>query len=786
MKQAPSSPAAESPAWGRRLLAAGLAAALVTAILILFLPALDFTFTSYDDDQQILDNPFIKHLSQENVSWMLTHFCIDSYYPVRLLSFAVDYHFWGVNPRGYHLTNAAIHAANVLLLFWLLLRLGRGASLEPAAEAAGGAAGKYPAASAACSGAAGLGARGAEAAGPRAAMLWRLFAAALAAALLAVHPVVVEPVVWVPGREELLMTCFALLALHARVSARRAATAGAARGRVAGWHLLTALACAGALTCNIAGVTVPLLVLAYDLTAAGVRRVGPLVTGNWFLWPLAAGAIVLKQIGDPLVRRADVAPMPLAQHIATVLDCYRLNLGTLLAPRDLSLLYSRASPASLLSFGPLAGAALGLLTLAALWLLRRHKTSLFGLLGFLLALGPTAQVLPHHTLRADRYLYLPLVGLAVTVAAVLWPRRSWRRVLFGALGLGAVAALAVQSSRHLPVWQDNLTLFAYCLRWDPDDARARNNLAIALFDRGRIREAQDEFREALRLKPDLHMAHNGLGLTFLKQGNTAEAVRCFEAAIRLKPLYAAPYSNLAAAMIKQGNLAAALSHYETAMQLDPTQASYHHNSGIVLSRLGDNPRAIQRFQEAIRLAPDLAISHAALGLALLREQRVGQAIPSLQEALRLNPDQAKAHANLATALALEGRFGLALQQGDEALRRDPRLADQMSRLARLLAASPDERLRNGPAAVQFAERACRAAKQPDPTMLDTLAAAYAEAGRFDDAVAAAQRAIDLAQALGRTDLANEIRGRQVSYQGRKPLRQAQDARAVLPPLGPAP
>jgi tetratricopeptide (TPR) repeat protein len=206
----------------------------------------------------------------------------------------------------------------------------------------------------------------------------------------------------------------------------------------------------------------------------------------------------------------------------------------------------------------------------------------------------------------------------------------------------------------------------------------------------------------------------------------------------------------------------------------------------VLSRLGDNTRAIRHFQEAIRLAPDVAASHAGLGLVLLREQRVGEAIQSLQEALRLNPDHSEAHANLATALALEGRFGLALQHCDEALRRDPALADQMSRLARLLAASPEERLRNGPAAVQFAERACRAASQQDPMMLDALAAAYAEAGRFDEAVATAQRAIDLAQTLGRTDLAGDIRWRLAFYKSRQPLRQAQDAGAVPPASGPSP
>jgi tetratricopeptide (TPR) repeat protein len=134
---------------------------------------------------------------------------------------------------------------------------------------------------------------------------------------------------------------------------------------------------------------------------------------------------------------------------------------------------------------------------------------------------------------------------------------------------------------------------------------------------------------------------------------------------------------------------------------------------------------------------------------------------------------------LANYRAAAGAYG-------EGVRLNPQYAACLDNLARLLATCPDGGVRNGQAAVPFAERACAAPGGPNIRFLDTLAAAYAEAGRFDDAVAAAQRAIDLAQALGRTDLANEIRGRLVRYQGRQPLRQTQGAGAVPPAPGPSP
>jgi tetratricopeptide (TPR) repeat protein len=779
---------------------AAAAAALVTAVLIIFGPTLDSAFVYYDDDRQILDNPFVKQLSLENVSWILTHFCITSYYPVRLLSFAIDYHFWGVNPRGYHLTNTVVHAGNVLLAFWLLLRLmkrvekAEPAASEPAAEAAGGAVGRYPAA---------------PAAGSRAAGGWYVLAAATAAGILAVHPVVVEPVVWIPGREELLMTFFALACLHLHISARRAAEHGAGRARVAGLHALAALACVLACLSNVVGAVVPFLVVAYDLAAARIRRLWPVVAGTWFLWAIMAGTIALKMIAETLPAAANpVGPsgrIEVWERAAMALDAFHSNLITLVWPKDLSLQYSRILPDQFFSTGTCLGLAFGLAMPVALWLLRRRRIALFGLLWFLLALGPTSQVIPHHIIRADRFLYLPLVGVTVAAAAGLrWlvdRGRPWR--VAAAASVAIVLALGVVSTRYTPLWRDGLTLFRYCLAVTPDNAEAHDGMGVLLAHAGDYRGATDHYRRALVLVPDYVQAHCNLGTSLLRLGESDEAIVHLRRAVELNPVHAESHSNLGVALMRKGYLAEAQQHIEKALQLNPYSAETYDNLGVVLVRQGKYPEARAYHEKALRLNPNDAEAHFNLGTALLYEQKYNEAIAEFQTALALNPAHARAQSNRGVALLRTGRIEEAIGSLEEAVRLDPRFAEaynnlgfafscrgdyraaipafeealrlnpgyarSLSNLARVLATCPEAGLRNGPRAVQLAEQANQIVQDRDAEYLDVLAAAYAEAGRFDEAVAAVQRAIAVAQATGRAGLVPDMRARLELYQGRKPF-----------------
>jgi len=706
----------ESPGRGRPRWAVALAAVVLAAAAAgVFLPTRNFGFVGYDDDKHVTENPFIRSLGPANLRWIFTHFSATSYYPVRQLSFAADYRFWGLDARGYHLTNVALHVANVLLLFWLLLRLTKGGDLAETAERP-----------------------------PAAAGLWSVGAAAAAAGLLALHPVAVEPVAWVSGREELLMTLFAVACVHFHVSARRSAARGGPRGWTILFYILAAAAAAMACMSNAVAAVIPMIIVAYDLTVARLRRTGPILGGTWLLWAIAAGAVVLKEIGDHLPASAaadEAVPRPsLWQRAALVPDCFLQNVLSLVWPRDLTLLYPREIPETFFTAGTMLGLALALAALALLWRLRRERAALFSLLWWLLAMAPTSQVIPHNVYRADRFLYLPLAGLAIAVAAglgaLLRHGRGGRALAVAAVP--AIAALGLTSVRQVPVWQDAMTLFTYCVQVAPDSAEAHKNLGIVLTERGDLRAAARELGEALARQPNDSATHYNLGVVAYRQGDMAAALRYFENAVRLNPY----------------------------------NAEAHHNLGVALVQQGDPAEAMRQFREAIRLKPDLAEAHCHLGLALLSEERFPEAISELEQAVRLKPGYAEGHDSLATAYALQGHVGPAIREFEEAVRLDPTYARHMSKVARVLATSPDERFRNGPAAVELATRACRITGNRDAEFLDTLAAAYAEAGSFNEAVATAQGALAVATQAGQAALADAIRSHLAVFQAGRPWRES--------------
>jgi tetratricopeptide (TPR) repeat protein len=751
------------------------AAALVVLVLAVFLPTLPYPFSLYDDDLQVTGNPFVRSLAPSAVAYIFSHFCITSYYPVRLLSLAIDYHFWGLDPTGYRLTNVLLHAANVLLVFWLMLRLcaartGRADGQPPQEEH-----GPY---------------------GPRSALgdpprsgIWQVIAAAVAAAIFAVHPVVVEPVVWIPGREELLMTLFALLCLHFHRSAHLATERGAPWHRIVLLHGLSATACAAAAMCNAVAACIPLIVLAYDLAIARPKRLRPIiatVAGALPLWAIAAGALVLKKIGDtqPTVTCATVdVEINLWQRAAIVFDNFRLNLETLIWPRGLALLYPREIPETFLSVGTVLGIVLGLAALAGLWFLWRRPVALFGALWFLAALGPSSQIVPHHIFRGDRFLYLPLAGLVLAAGSGLaWlvgkgkgpgPLKSLRVLgpfLFaGAIGL--VAALGIATVRQTAVWQDNVGFFQYCVDLAPENAEAHNMLGKALSHRGRWSDAIAHYQKAVEIVPDYPQAHSNLGLALLRLDRYAEAERELRIVLSLTPRRSDAYDDLGLALQRQGKLAEARRCHEEALRLDDKNASAHFNLAWIMLAEGQVEEALRHLEDAIRLNPIHADAWLNRGVALMRLGRPAEAVQAILEAVRLNPASAQAYNNLAVARAAQGDYREAIAAYRQAIELAPAETRPLRNLAHILATCPDARYRDGAAAIQLAETACRLTSNRDTDALDVLAAAYAETGYFDQAVATAQRAAAIATDAGRADLAQKFLAHAALYQNRQPLRE---------------
>jgi tetratricopeptide (TPR) repeat protein len=254
---------------------------------------------------------------------------------------------------------------------------------------------------------------------------------------------------------------------------------------------------------------------------------------------------------------------------------------------------------------------------------------------------------------------------------------------------------------------------------------------------GIYRDPETLWRDTLAKNPDCWLAHNNLGLLLKNQGRIEEAME----------------------------------HYHKAIQINPNNFEALNNLGATLAAQGRLEEAIENYHQAIQLNPDYFLTHDNLGQALAAQGRFEEAIENFHQAIQLNPNYAEAQYNLGNALAAQGRIEEAIAQYREALRLNPNLVGALNNLAWALAASPEAELRNGAEAVGLAERACELTHHGEPLFLGTLAAAYAEAGRFPEAVTTAEKAEQLATTAGLTAVAAKNRQLLELYRAGKPYHE---------------
>jgi tetratricopeptide (TPR) repeat protein len=308
------------------------------------------------------------------------------------------------------------------------------------------------------------------------------------------------------------------------------------------------------------------------------------------------------------------------------------------------------------------------------------------------------------------------------------------------------------------------------LALNPDDARAQNNLGVALAKEHRIEEAITHWRAALAANDGYADVHRNLGGALLEKGNFEEAAIHLARVTSAYPQDAHARQGLGAALLRSGRLDEAVSHLTTAVELDSRDAAARYNLGLALLRKDRVDEAVAQLEAAIRLDPRDAQAHNDLGVALVRNGRIDDGVARFRAALQLKRSFAQAYFNLGNARYLQRRFADAVAQWRSGLRFEPDNAAALRQAAWVLATSPDASVRNGVEAVKLAERAARASSDAD--VLDTLAAAYAETGRFAEAVAAAKKAL----VSGDSGMAEALKARLALYESGAPYRDAAPAR----------
>ena len=318
---------------------------------------------------------------------------------------------------------------------------------------------------------------------------------------------------------------------------------------------------------------------------------------------------------------------------------------------------------------------------------------------------------------------------------------------------------------------ESIEQFHLALDDRPGYAEAHNNLGSALLAEHQFPEAVLEFKSALEANPDFAEAHNNLGYAYATQGKIDEAMEEYRKAIAINPGHAPAYNNLGLALRAKGDLDEAIADFSKAVELEPANAQAEDNLGHALMTKGSVDEAIPHFNKALDLGPETAEFHTNLGIALAKKGQLADAIPHFDKALELSPDSVDAHYYLGKALVMTGHGEEGLAYWKQALSKDPDNLQVLNDTAWVLATSSNAALRDGKAALPLAEHAVELTSQQEPAILGTLAAAYAETGRFDKAIELEHRATELATQQGNPRLAQSLNDRLVLFQSKTPIRQ---------------
>jgi len=713
---------------------------LVLAVLAVFGQTAHFEFVNYDDPAYVYENARVASpLSCQGLAWAFSHLACSLYHPLTMISLMFDYQVHGLDAGGYHLTNVLLHAASAVLLFLIILQM-TGA-------------------------------------------LWR---AAFVAAVFAIHPLRVESVAWVSERKDVLAAFFFILAIGSYLRYVRKPHSLGRYLTVAGFFLL-------ALLSKPTAVTLPFVLLLLDYwplgrfaprnsTRASDRPMdGPRYFGiprRLFLekiplLALAAAVCVVTFVaaGKAVASLGDVS-MPVRIANAAVSCC--IYLRQMVWPAWLAAFYPYPEQGRALWITVLAFLLLTLVSAGAFSLWRRRPWFFVGWFWYLGMLVPVIGLVQDGAFaHADRNTYLPQIGLYLLLTwAVADLAAAWRcrRVILGGLSAGILGALTYCAHAQTSWWRNSESLWNHTLSCTSANSFAHYSLGIALGQKGRGDAAIAQYRQALEINPDFVLARSNLGAAFDQQGDTDQAVAQYRMALAIQPDNAQIRVNLGNVLSEKGQFVQAMEQYHKALAINPSYEDAHFNQGIALFRKGDWEGAIAQYRAALDIRPEDAAAHNYLGMALAKAGRIDQAISSYREAMRINPRSADACDNLAAALAQHGKTKEAIEFWHKTLAIKPDQISALNNLAWPLATTLDASLRNGVEALALAEKASQLSGGRNPIVLHTLAAAYAETGRYGDASATARRALELAAVQKNGDLISTLRKEIKLYDADTPVR----------------
>jgi tetratricopeptide (TPR) repeat protein len=547
-----------------------LALLLALATFALYLPVAWFDFVVYDDGLYVTDQPIVQAgVTWAGVKWAFITMAASNWHPLTWLSHMIDCGVFGLNPAGPHVVNALFHAANVALLFTLLLRITN-----------------------------------------------KLWPSAFIAALFAWHPLHVESVAWIAERKDVLSTFFTLLALLNYACYVEESKVQSPKSKK--YFTLSLVTFALGLMAKPMLVTLPCVLLLLDfwplqrfqISNFKFQTLAKLFAEKvpFFLISAASCAITFlaqSQRGSDAV--VSLETVPLHYRLKSVPLAYVEYLEKIFWPSKLAIFYPlhEKIPAATVA---LSVALLVLISLAALWLYRTRPylfTGWFWFLGTLVPVIGLVQV--GGAALADRYSYLPSVGIfiAVTFAAcdLAAHFKISKKILAGTAIFILVACVATMENQ-LQHWRNSVTLFQHALAVTADNDVARDNLGVALEQQGRLAEAAEQYRAAAKLEPDRYQGHHNLANALDRLGHPAEALAEHREAVRLGPDVQFLHHVLGLSLVTAGQDDEALKEFSKAAQLDAHYPWPHVEIAKIYLRQNRDPNALDELRTALRIDPD--------------------------------------------------------------------------------------------------------------------------------------------------------------------------------------
>lgn len=666
---------------------------IVFLALAAYSSSLDNGFVNWDDPSYVIDNYSIRSLSPQNLLRLFTRPQSSYYALLVFFSYAIEYHFFALNPYAYHLTNLLFHIFNSLLVFVIIFLLCK-----------------------------------------------KITVALITAILFAIHPLHVESVAWITERKDVLCALFFLFSLLLYIKFTENLNSNnkpliAKRRKKRMFYLFSLICFLMALLSKPMAVTLPLVLLLIDyytlhnpngakvvslpeinselkLTATRNRFIRNSILNKipFFVLSIVFGFIALSlQKSAGTIRSAFyLDPLP---HILTALRNFVFYPIKLLLPFKLSAYYPYPPVINLFLTPFMLPAIIVITTLLIVSRCRKNNPGLlFGLGFYSITILPTLQLVPvGNVIFADRFSYLPSIGLFFLAAMAItfigtkiihYPRLRIARLRTFAVVL-AIAIFSFITFQRCPVWRNGQTLWLDTIKkypkiptahlnlgeaflnegdleaaiaallqskeLDPNQVNVYSNLGDAYQKKGLLKEAEAEFITALSLNSEDPIVHNNLGLVYAKQGISNSARNEFNEAISLKSDYAEPHNNLGLVYSREGNVEPAGEEFRKAISINCLFRDAYHNLANSLEAQGKFGEAIDNYRKAVELKLDFAPAYNDLGFVYAKTGRLTEAITEFEKAINLDKELASAYYGLTLCYFFQGENNRAIQYRDQAI-----------------------------------------------------------------------------------------------------------------------